>query len=35
MRITVEGVNEGQPIPGPFAFAVPDPKDLYRNVYAD
>ena len=27
MRITVEGVNEGQPIPGPFAFAVPDPKE--------
>lgn len=27
MRITVEGVSEGKPIPGPFAFAVPDPND--------
>jgi hypothetical protein len=27
MRITVEGVNEGQPVPGPFAFAVPEPKE--------
>lgn len=27
MRITVEGISEGQPIPGQFAFAVPHAQD--------
>lgn len=27
MRISVQGISEGQPIPGPFAFAVPHPND--------
>lgn len=30
MRLTVEGISEGQPIPGPFAFAVPDPDQHFR-----
>lgn len=30
MRLTVTGISEGQPIPGPFAFAVPDPDQHFR-----
>ena len=30
MRLTVAGISEGQPIPGPFAFAVADPDQHFR-----
>tara|TARA_R110001606_G_scaffold1937_5_gene7662 strand:+ start:26684 stop:27304 length:621 start_codon:yes stop_codon:yes gene_type:complete len=30
MRVTVEGISEGQPIPAPFAFAIPDPDQHFR-----